>query len=773
MRYRTFLIVALALSGAVLLQKELLAADVHGNIEIAPTQVGIDSPSSKFMEYGGTGNNGTYLSGDADLSYNDNAFYLNLMGKDLGLDTRDIRLESGKYGRYKFYIEYDQLPHYISNNSKTIYDGAGSANLTLPTGFVKGTTPQLMTNLGSNLKDVELKLERKDISTGFSLTSLKGLLDFDLDFKRDKKDGIKSIGASLSRSGGSVMPEPVDYTTDELRASVAYNRKAAQVQLEYYLSTFNNGNDSLKWENPFSAAYGNPAVSLPPDNNYQRVTLSGGVNLPLYTRLSMTAEYGKMTQDQAYMPYHANSYSTADAAGNYPRNSPDAAIETKLLHVNLSSRPMSGIGLNAGYRHYDTQSLTPIGLYRYPGEDGSTLVTSGAAQPGDVGIDGKTQVTGTCTTVAGGNPCYRPNGLATPNSNNSSSARYNVPLDYIQDQAKLDASYTIARSMTLSAGYGRDIMTRSHRETSTTTEDSYKAGIKSNTSYAAIGGDYLKGVRSSGNYNGAVVLESYTQDYFEQTLNTGANARTWINLPELRILDVADRDRERYNAFVTVFPLNNTSLGLNYSHGKDDFNDTIIGLKDLKNETYTVNVTVDPSDTTSVYAYYTNDRFETNQAGRYVFTSSSAPIQTVTSTNVPANEWAVNNDDKTDTVGVGLNLQFLRGRLTINPDYTYSKSNTAIGASGGSFFSGATAILPLPDLNTERHTVNISTKYKVTENVTLGAAYLFEKYSSSDWATDTMNLNDTSTLPTNLIPLSGSVPDYTANAGTITLAYKW
>lgn len=79
-----------------------------------------------------------------------------------------------------------------------------------------------------------------------------------------------------------------------------------------------------------------------------------------------------------------------------------------------------------------------------------------------------------------------------------------------------------------------------------------------------------------------------------------------------------------------------------------------------------------------------------------------------------------------DTVGVGLNLQFLRGRLIVNPDYTYSKSKTAIGVMGGS--SIAASIQQLPDLNTERHTVNVSAKYKVTENVTLGAAYLREIY---------------------------------------------
>lgn len=775
MRHRTLLIVALALSSAALLQKELLAADIHGNIEVGASQVGIDSPSSKFMEYGGTGNNGSYLSGGADLSYNDNNFYLNLLGKDLGLDTREGRLESGKHGRYRFYIEYDQLPHYISNNSKTIFDGAGSANLKLPTGFDKGTstTAAQMNNLSSNLKDIELKLERKDMSTGFSMTSLKGLVDFSLDFKRDEKDGVKSLSGPVSRAGGIVLPEPVDYTTDELSASVAYNRERAQLQLEYYLSTFNNANDSLKWEHPFSpatsgassayGAYGNPATSLPPDNRYERVTLSGGAALPMQTRLSVTAEYGKMTQDQAYMPYHANLYSTADASSNYPRMSADAAVETKLLNVNLSSRPVSGLGVSAGYRHYDTLNMTPIGLYRYPAEDGSALVTTGAAQPGDVGIDGVTQVTGTCTTVALGNPCYRPNG---PAALNSSSARYNMPFDYVQDQAKVDLSYIVARNTTLSAGYINDVKIRSHREAGTATEDSYKAGIKTHTSYAAAGGDYLKGVRRSGAYNGAELLDSYTQDYFNQTLNTGANARTWLNIPSLRLFDVADRNRESYNAFVTLFPLKNASLGMNFSHGKDDFTDTIIGLKDSKNETYTIDATVTPSETVSIYAYYTNSWSEANQAGRAITSTASTWTDAT-------RDWAVNNVDRNDTVGAGLSLQFLRGKLTINPDYTFSKSKTETGVSGGSSFTGATAIQPLPDLNTERHTVNVSAKYKVTENVTLGAGYLFEKYMSSDWGTDYMTLNDTSTLPTTLIPLSGSVPDYTANVGTISVAYKF
>lgn len=767
------------------MQSAAAAAEFEGNIEIGAAQVGIDNPSSKFMEYRGVKGNGAYLLGDVELSYNDKSFYLGLTGKELGLDTRDILLESGKYGRYRFFIEYDQIPHFISNNSKTIFDGAGTANLTLPSGYDRTSAyPKTLVDqiingtkgLGGygNLKDIDLKLERKTTSAGFSMTSFKGVVDFNLEYKRIKQDGIKSIGTTIQSSAGSggnprdtvILPEPVDYATDELKASVAYNRNKAQLEFEYYISSFNNETESLTWQNPFYYGAANPVISLPPDNKYQRLSLSGGVSLPMTTRVNMTAEYGKMTQDQNFLPYNAANPTTS----NLPRTSLDAAIETKLVNVNVSSRPISMLDINARYRHYDTVNLTPEALYLYSVADGQnsvTIKTSGTASAVGVYGDGTPTVVGVspCSVT---NPCYSGFGSAIAQGTiNSAQARYNELYAYSQDQGKLDASYLIAKDTTLSLGYDKDIITRSHRETATTVEDVYRAKIASNASFASLGGNYLKGMRRSGNYDGSATLESHTAQYIAVLETPGVNYRTWVNLPELRKYDVADRDREKYGAFISIFPADVATVGFNYSHGRDEFTETLIGLKDTLNDTYTVDVSVSPSETLSMYVYYTNDSLESNQAGRAI---SGANI---VGTNTDAYNWFVNNNDKTDTVGAGLTFQFLKGKLTINPDYTYSKSNTKIGINVAD--PTKVTVSPLPDLESERNTLNVTAKYKLTDNLTLGAGYIYENYRSSDWATDGVTLSNISTLPSgmNLIPLSGSVPDYTANVGTVTVAYKW
>lgn len=765
------------------LPKSAPAADFEGSVEIGAARVDTDRQSSKFMEYGGIKGDNTYFLGDVDLSYSNRAYYLELDGKNLGLDSRNILVESGSYGKYRFFFEYDQIPKFISNTSRTIFDGAGDDNLTLPSGYVgngsnvnpKTLVDQIINGTNGiggsgNLRDADLELLRKSGTAGFSLT--KGPVDFNLSFKREEKEGTKSIGAVVQDSilfrGGPrstvILPEPVDYTTDDLRASVGYNREKAQIELAYYLSIFNNDDESLKWQNPYYYGAPNPVISLPPDNEYHKFTLSGGLNLPMSTRITAVAEYGKMTQDENFLPYHANPASTANDPSNFPRTSADAEIETKLVNVNLSSRPVSGLGLNARYRHYETINNTPVDLFRYPVADGQNSVTVRTTTVGPAGsiyADGTSAVGKPCTAA---NPCYSgfTSAIQGQAALNTAQARYNQPFDYKQDLVKADVSYLVLRNTTLSAGYDREVIHRDLREADETTENSYRAGISTNiSSYAAAGGNYLTGHRRYDDYNGAVILDSFTQDY-RDVLNSGANPRTWINNPDLRKFDVANRDRKQYSAFANLFPLDSVTLGVNYSLGKDDYPDTVLGLTESNSEVYTVDATITPAETVTVYSYYTNERLRSKQVGRDMTDTASTWFDLT-------RDWTSTNKDSVNTVGLGLNLSFLKGRLNITPDYTYARTQTKIDIWGGS----ALTVAPFPDLKTERHTFNLSGKYKLTDNWTLGAGYLYETYVSDDWATDNMTLDNTATLPTNLLILSESVPDYTAHAGSITVAYRW
>src|SRR3990172_8747563 len=216
---------------------------LEGSIEVGGALTDLDSKSFKYGEYTGVNDDSIYFAGNVDLSYNRNAFFLDLRTDNIGLDNRSLYLETGRYGRYKLFLEYDEIPKLISNNSQTILNGAGSNTLTLPSGWTRydqTTTAGMSSQLTNNKKDVELRTDRKTYSAGIS--SSFSDFDFKISFKKEEKEGTKSIGGTIGNSNGTtrsvVLPEPVDYTTDELKAALAYSGETSQIELGYYLSQF-------------------------------------------------------------------------------------------------------------------------------------------------------------------------------------------------------------------------------------------------------------------------------------------------------------------------------------------------------------------------------------------------------------------------------------------------------------------------------------------------------------------------------------------------------
>lgn len=708
----------------------LLAEDgLEGNVEAGGAYVDdLDSKSFKYGEYTGVYKDGAYLAGNADLSYNRDAFFLDFRGNDIGLNTKrsnSFYLDTGRYGMYKLFLGYDELPKLISNNSKTPLMGAGSATLTLPAGFVRGSATSNLTNLSSNKKDVELSTRRKDESAGFSMNMDK--LDFNISFKKDEKKGIKSIGGTLGNSGGNtrsiVLPEPVDYTTDELRASLAYTDSAAQIQFDYYLSDFSNANKYITWDNPFNVAdYPTTArTSLPPDNQHQKFSLSGGMNLPFAaTRVSAIAEYGIMQQDETLLPYSNNPNTTLTS--QLPRGTADTEIDVTNLGLNISSRPMSGLELSAKYKYYKTDNKIPRTLFLYVKND----------------MGGASQATAT-----------------------SDYALYSLPYDYTQNQLKLDASYYLFSGATLKIGYDHDIIDRDYREIKTTVENTYRARLNSNLfSFAAAGIDFTYGQRRGDQYEESAMYDAYRSQTYIDTVT--ANVR-FDNLPAMRKFDIADRDRTRYGANLTLFPATNTTVGLYYNYLQDDYEATTFGLLKNENKSYTIDATYSPVDSVSTYTYYTMENLKAEQGSR----AYSGGATKYTQSTDPNRNWWAENDQNINTLGLGVNFGFMENKLTLGADYSYSESTGAIKFITGSSITATN----MPDLKTELQTLKASAKYKLTKNTTLGLGYKYESYKSANWSTD--NIDPASTAIANVLTLSGSVPDYQAHQAMLTIAYNF
>ncbi|MDP2683119.1 MAG: MtrB/PioB family decaheme-associated outer membrane protein [Deltaproteobacteria bacterium] len=760
MRFQKKLLTALTLLSIILGMRTIsIGADTDGYIEAGAMTVDQRPESSKFMEYRGIDEDGTFPIANFNALYDtESHYFLDFTGKNLGIDTRNVYLKGGKYGLFKYFLEYDQIEQFISNNSRTLFTNPGSSDLTLPSGYnrnvVAKTTVDTILNGASgiggtgNLKDIDMRLERKVGKAGFSFTPFDNIT-FDFSYKREQKEGVKAIGAL---NGGVanivILPQPVDYITDTLRAAARYDTESTHTEFEYYLSKFNNQDVSLRWENPYnsgSTTDPHQVRSALPDTIYHRFSLSENMKLPWWhTSLSLAASYGIMLQDQAFLPYHAVSSATVNGSTNpLPRQSPDAEVDVISLNANIASRPSSNLGLSAKFIHYETVNKTPSSLYRYVAADG----TPTTAVPG----------------------------LSSAQSVN------NLPYDIIKNQVKLDATDLLlpSQNTTLSMGYEFEKIERDHRE-SDTAENIGKIGLRSDlTSFAQAGANGLYGKREALNYNGRVVLELHPPEY-EQCITTTspagcgvtslANARNWFNHPDVRKADVSDRERYQYNGFLNIFPHYNVTVGIDYSNTMDDFYNTLLGVQKRNNEIYTINTTYSPFDALSLYAYYTNERNDSQQAGRQI-------SATATTWYNPALDWRMDIRDVSNTAGVGLNILLLNDRLIVTPDFIYERTTTAYTAFAGSSFNGSSAdLLPaktIPNLKTKRYTVDMSGKYKLTDHWTVRAGYIYESFKSDDWAMDDITLNNTASVPNALFILSESIHDYIAHVGSVAIAYNW
>ncbi|OGI43679.1 MAG: hypothetical protein A2150_05780 [Candidatus Muproteobacteria bacterium RBG_16_64_11] len=708
--------------------------EVKSEIEIGIGYVSDDS--FKFGKYNGLEKQGAFGVLDLDLRgrapYDSaSAKYWSLTGTDLGLDSRSLSYEQGEQGNYKLFLEYDQLPTFRSDSARTIFNGAGGTNLTLPAGWVPPGTTAGMTQFAPNLKDVDIETERRKVGLGFT-KSFADKWDFKVSYKDEVKDGIKTIGAVFGNSGGNpraaLLPEPVDYSTRQLDAVLGYADSRKQFQLSYYMSLFNDKNDSLTWQNPYSAitgwdastgyaAGGQGRLALPPDNQFHQVSASGGYNLSDKTRVSADVALGRMTQDQAFLPYTVNPTLAASIAQPLPRGSLDGRIDTTLINLKLASRPTADFHWSASLRHDDRDNQTPRNEYVYIGGDSQTQDTAVA----------------------------------------SSRRRYNEPYSFTENQLKLDTGYKLAKRTELSAGFQRSDTERTYSEREEAEENTYRLGLRAGFTDTLSGGLRLSHAdRSGSTYHGdEPFLSSYSPGY-TPTVPGG-----WENHPDLRKYFQADRTRDKLALFATFAPGEKVTLGFNASYLRDDYTASEMGLTASKAGQYTVDATYAATETVTLYSFYSYEDFKSDQDGRAF---SGGAVKLAQSSD-PTRDWFASHRDRVNTLGAGVKHTIAKNKFDVGADYIYAASKSDVDVTTGSALTSG----PLPTVPTRLNSLSLYGKYQLQKNMSLKARYRVEKYRSDDWALDGVEPN---TLA-NAILLGEDSPDYRVHVITLSVGYRF
>jgi MtrB/PioB family decaheme-associated outer membrane protein len=392
---------------------------VSGTVDVGAGSV--SDKSAEFGQYNGLDKKGGFFIGDGSVrSRGADGSYWNMNASNLGLDTRSVDAEGGKQGSYKFLFQYDETPHRIANGVQTPFIGAGGASLSLPAGFAAATTGAMP--LAGQMNSVDLGSLRKQVGVGASWIPAS---NWETAFKvrHETREGNKLTSASFFVNSTQLV-EPTDYVTDQVDASASYATKKFQLKFAYYGSKFQNHNDSLTWANPYGTAAflgtfpgaANGQLALPPDNQFHQVSATAGYQFSDKTRLSGDIAYGRMTQNDNFLPY-----GTAFAG---PGGSLNGRAKTLDAALKLSSAVTDRLRLNAAYTHNDRDNQTPQSLYAVVSTD----------------------------MFAG-----------TPSTN--------LPYSFKQDKLKLSAEYAASARLRGSVGADFDSNKRTYAEVDTTREN--------------------------------------------------------------------------------------------------------------------------------------------------------------------------------------------------------------------------------------------------------------------------------------------------------------
>ncbi len=675
------------------------------------------------------------------LESQDGGYSLELRAKDVGEQDQNFLLKSSKLGRYTFEFEWDQIPHVFSGTGRSpyrqtppgVFELSDLLQSTLQ-GASASARPGILQSFLSTAPDIDLKT-RWDAAR--FLMQYTPTPDWNLraEYTRTLKEGGRPIGMVFGSPGGNLIevPEPIDQTVNDFRATAELARERWQLQFAYNLSTFQNDVNALIADNPLritdaplsSTGTSAPArgrLSLAPDNIAQTASLTGGWNLPWRSRLTGTFSYGWRFQDEAFLPHTINA-AISDPRLTLPANSLDGEVRTLLANLRFTSRPFRDITLSARYRFYDFDDRTPVLIF-----------------PARVITD------------------------TTLNTEPVASSRFS----YNKHNAGADVGWRLLPPLSAKVGFEWERWDRDsrHREAPLTDEYTPKVSLDyTPLDWVLLRASYARSWRRISDYNTFAHLSHTVLE--EESLEA---EKPVSQSALLRKYDEADRDRDRVDFLAQVSPLDTLTFTPTLSFRNDDYNNSPLGLQEDKSWAAGFDISWSPIERLVFFASYMRETFDARQRSRY-----RAPPDQLEN---PTYDWIGKNNDTVDTVGAGIDTPLIPKKLDLRLAWNFSTATGRMRASNPVTPTGGTAAqntsataVDFPKIIDRLHQLEASLKYHVTTASFIRFRYIFETFDITDFRTD--NIQPFMPASPTDIYLGAQVRPYTAHILALSVGYRF
>jgi MtrB/PioB family decaheme-associated outer membrane protein len=686
-----------------------------GTVDFGFRNSSIDGDASRYYRFKDW-REGGYLSGLRFENVTENTLG-HAEANNVGYRDQRYFVEFQSIGKLKVDGEWNQIPLFISDDTKTLYTVSKSGQFAIDDNIQRGIESGATTIAGVINQAAPFNARTQRDNALFHLT-YSATRDLDVKFavRNSMRDGYNLQSLNFGFSNTIESEVPLNDRTTDVKAAIEFANAKGLLSVGYDGSWYNNQINAYRFDNPlrYTDISGGPSVgqmSTWPSNDMQSVNVNGRYGLPGRTRASAAISVGKSSQNQPLLPATVN---TALVAPTLERPTAEAEAKTLSMVYTLNSRPSEYLWLNARYRYYDYDTRTP-----------SFFISSMVVADNTLG-----------------------------------AAKETEPFDIKRQTLDLDASYTPFQFASLNFGYTHDEGDRTFRIYEKTGEHIYRASIDS------TGNQYFT-VRA------VVEKSSRTGSGEDFELLAEINEQT-----AMRHFDIADRDRVKSSVILTVTPITTLGFSASLATGHDDYSESYFGLRDNKNNSYSVGFDFLPRDTVTFGVEYVHEKYTAVQWSR---TSNPRPSPSFDDPSrdwgvdsadkvdtVTANLDLIKTFPKTD---IRLGFDISDGKST----YVYNLGPNSTILTGVNYGPG-NVINPIPVVQLAPNRTKLTTgradaQYFIRANVALGAGYWYEQYRSEDFSLNGTTINQLN-LPSAI--LSGYYyRPYTGQTLCLRMSYLW
>lgn len=689
----------------------------------------------------------------------------NLIGKNVRQDDQSY---NGwlKTSSVDVYFDYNQTPHNMGNNGRTIMTEVSRGVWTMSDALQQslGTANNATPTTGRNVTFYDSLLASSFASAGLvdvSKTRNRGSVAFDLGKKlpfdltltymRELKSGYRGEdGGGIYSAVQSVVevPGPLNEITQDIGVRAAYNFKKGNLHGSFSRNVYNNRAETLTIDNPFQW-FDTPYLTSPapatgggtqarwinaPDNEASSGNLGFLLKFAKQTRLGGDVSMARWTQNAPFYPFTINSAiltpsgARADSLSALQRPSLDGKINTSTLNFTFSSRPVENLAIKANFRSYELTNKT-----------NRFVVTGDVAASPDRSWNVVTP------------SADAPYGHATGNVYDNKTTKFTASMAYDFGDLTVEAQGRMGR------------LERTSREALKGDDNGYAlTALYHANDRISFRGTYDDSKRTA---EGHTVYGFQNDEAERKTKRTGIDVE--FSLPKGVDLTFAYflRDVEYSNRPDRVPVTSGVPTA-----GGVAFPNTPSGLLEAKYDSYTAEIGYAPNDRVELGAFYTYEKDRTvNQ------------WSTTTGLNLN-NLLNYKGTDETDTFGLNamfelkpevwkLSVNAMRQKVDGLMDITareagsfYTPGRTGLIAAGQ---GGAQDITDWDD--TEITSVTAQLDYTVTKAWTVSAGYWYEKYDFKD-----AYQAGTSLMPQSVIlVLKSNDGNYNANVVYGKLSYRF